>query len=294
MAKLPQAGGDLHETPELDGAPAEPSPTDLYLNLLKRCLTRFELDEDLAPVLPGSPLKRRLWAELSKLLERRDIVAYKRRPFDAWSREEGHDWPLRAETMIGLRRLDNVQECVKTVVAEDVPGDVLEAGVWRGGAGILMRAVLEVMGDTERTVWMADSFQGLPKPRPEHPADAEDAHWTQPFLAVPLEEVKRNFTRYGMLDERVRFLEGWFSETLPTAPIEQLAVLRADGDMYGSTMDVLSALYPKVSVGGFVIIDDYGAIAQCRAAVEDFRSEHKISEPLQRIDHTGVFWRRRR
>jgi len=294
MAKLPEASGVRRDTPQVDPALAGPTPTDRYLDLLKRCLTRFDLDEDLGPVVPESQLKQRLWAGLSKLLERRDIVAYKRRPFDAWSREEGRDWPLRAETMIGLRRLDNLQECIETVVAEEIPGDVLEAGVWRGGAGILMRAVLEVLGDTERTVWMADSFKGLPKPRPEHPADVDDSHWTETFLAVPLDEVKRNFTRYKMLDERVRFLEGWFSETLPDAPIESLAVLRADGDMYGSTMDVLNALYPKVSVGGFVIIDDYGEIAQCRAAVEDFRSQHKISEPLQRIDGTGVFWRRRR
>ena len=294
MAKLPQAGDDLGAAPSTNGHDPVPTPTDRYLDLLKRCLTRFDFDEDLAPVVPNAPWKRRIWGEVSKLLERRSIVAYKKRPFEAWLREEGRDWPTRAETMIGLRRLDNLQECVQTVVAEDVPGDVLEAGVWRGGAGILMRAVLAVTGDTTRTVWMADSFQGLPKPRPEHPADAADDHSTYSFLAVPLQQVKANFARYGMLDDRVRFLEGWFSDTLPTAPVERLSVLRVDGDMYGSTMDVLDALYDKVSVGGFVIIDDYGEIPQCRAAVEDFRAARKISEPLQRIDGTGVFWRRRR
>ncbi len=289
---ISQAGDDLGR--QARGAATGPTASDRYLTLLKRCLTRYDFDEDLDPVVPGSPLKRQIWAQVSKVLERRDLVAYRKRPFEAWLREEGRDWPTRAETMIGLRRLDNLQECIETVVADGVPGDVLEAGVWRGGAGILMRAVLDVLGDTERTVWLADSFQGLPKPRPEHPADADDKHWTQPFLAVSLDEVKRNFARYDMLDDRVRFLEGWFSDTLPAAPIEQLAVLRADGDMYGSTMDVLDALYAKVSVGGFVIIDDYGEIAQCRAAVEDFRTQHKISEPLQRIDGSGVFWRRRR
>ncbi len=293
MATPPHASDDVRGTPQVNGTAPTPTPMDRYLDLLKRCLTRFDLDEDLGPVVPATPLKRRLWVELAKLLERRDIVAYKRRPFDPWVREEGRDWPLRAETMIGLRRLDNLQECLEAVVADHVPGDVLEAGVWRGGASIFMRAVLGVLGDTDRTIWLADSFQGLPKPRPEHPADADDTHWTQPFLAVSLDEVKRNFTRYGMLDERVRFLEGWFADTLPNAPIEQLAVLRVDGDMYGSTMDVLSALYARVSIGGFVIIDDYGEIPQCRAAVEDFRLAHKISEPLQRIDGTGVFWRRR-
>ena len=289
---ISQAGDELGR--QAEGMAAGPTASDRYLTLLKRCLTRYDFDDDLDPVVPGSPLKRQIWAQVAKLLERRDLVAYRKRPFEAWLREEGRDWPTRAETMIGLRRLDNLQECIEAVVADDVPGDVLEAGVWRGGAGILMRAVLEVLGDTQRTVWMADSFQGLPKPRPEHPADAGDEHWTQPFLAVSLDEVKRNFARYDLLDDRVRFLEGWFSDTLPSSPIEQLAVLRADGDMYGSTMDVLDALYAKVSVGGFVIIDDYGEIAQCRAAVEDFRAAHGISEPLQRIDGSGVFWRRLR
>lgn len=295
MPQLPQASGDARANAKANGAAAPgPAPKDLYLDLLKRCLTRFDFDEDLDPVVLGAPWKRKIWAEVEKVLARKDIVAFRKRPFQAWIREEGKDWPTRAETMIGLRRLENLQECVESVVADGIPGDVLEAGVWRGGAGILMRATLAVLGDTERTVWLADSFQGLPKPRAEHPADAGDLHWSQPFLAVSVDQVKRNFTRYGMLDDRVRFLEGWFSDTLPTAPVERLAVLRVDGDMYGSTMDVLTALYDKVSPGGYVIIDDYGEIAQCRQAVEDFRAEHKVSEPIQRIDGTGVFWRKRR
>jgi O-methyltransferase len=294
MATLPEATDMFSVAPPINGSSPATSSGDRYLDLLKRCLTRFDFDDDLTPIVMGSPLRRRVWAEVAKLLERRDIVAFRKRPFQAWIREEGRDWPTRAETMIGLRRLDNFQECIETAIADDIPGDVLEAGVWRGGAGILARATLAVHGDTDRTVWMADSFEGLPKPRPEHPADAEDMHWTQPFLAVSVDQVKANFARYGMLDDQVKFLEGWFADTLPTAPIDKLAVLRADGDMYGSTMDVLDALYDKVSVGGFVIIDDYGEIPQCRAAVEDFRTEHKITEPVQRIDGSGVFWRRRR
>ena len=297
MPTLPEATdvSDMFSVaPPINGSSPEVTSGDRYLDLLKRCLTRFDFDEDLTPIVFGSPLRRRIWAEIEKLLERKDIAAFRRRPFQAWIREEGRDWPTRAETMIGLRRLDNVQHCIETVVADGIAGDVLEAGVWRGGAGILMRATLAVHGDTERTVWMADSFQGLPKPRAEHPADADDQHWSQPFLAVSVDQVKANFARYGMLDDRVRFLEGWFADTLPGAPIDKLAVLRADGDMYGSTMDVLDALYDKVSIGGFVIIDDYGEIPQCRAAVEDFRAEHKITEPVERIDGSGVFWRRRR
>jgi O-methyltransferase len=292
MASLGRAHDDPQSvTTSTRPGPGSP-PAALYLDLLKRVLCRYDFDEDLGPLVMGSPLKRKLWAEVAKLLERRDIVAFRRARFEAWRREEGRDWPIHAESMIGLRRLDNLQTSIESVVADGIAGDVLEAGVWRGGAAILMRAVLAAVNDTDRIVWVADSFQGLPKPRADHPADQNDKHWTQPFLAVPMEEVKKNFERYGMLDRQVRFLKGWFSETLPGAPIERLAVLRVDCDMYGSTTDVLDALYPKVSVGGYVIVDDYGEIAACHAAVQDFRARNNITEPIQWIDGSGIYWRR--
>jgi O-methyltransferase len=275
-------------------AAAGATPHALYLDLLKRCLTRYTFETDLSPVVPGDSWKRRVWATVERTLGRRDIAVHRRTPFDPALRAEGRDWPASAETMVGLKRLDNLQFCVEQVVADDVPGDLLEAGVWRGGASIFMRGVLASLGVTDRTVWLADSFQGLPKPSAENPADAGDQHWTQPFLAVSQEQVRHNFERYGLLDDNVRFLEGWFSDTLPTAPVEQVAVLRADGDMYSSTMDILRPMYPKVPVGGFVVIDDYGAIAACRTAVDEYRAEHGITEPLEQIDWTGAFWRRER
>jgi O-methyltransferase len=194
--------------------------------------------------------------------------------------------------MIGLKRLNNLQECIDDALTNDVPGDFIEAGVWRGGTTIFMRALLRVRGDTTRTVWVADSFQGLPRPRPDvYPADEGDQHHTRPSLAVGLEEVKASFERYGLLDDQVRFLEGWFSDTLPSAPIERLAVMRLDGDMYESTMDALEALYDRLSPGGHVIIDDY-VLAGCRAAVDEFRARREIDEPLTVVDWTGVSWRK--
>ncbi len=203
-------------------------------------------------------------------------------------------WPAEAETMLSLERLDNIEFCVREVIRQGVPGDLIECGAWRGGATIFMRAALDYYGDTkDRRVWVADSFQGLPKPDPlVYPADANDPHWTFRELAAPLESVKHNFARYGMLDDRVRFLPGWFKDTLPTAPIQQLAVLRIDADMYEGTIQALEYLYDKVPRGGFCIIDDYGAVEGCRHAVEDFRAKRKISEPMRRIDWTGVFWRK--
>lgn len=124
------------------------------------------------------------------------------------------------------------------------------------------------------------------------PADAGHDLSHVDTLAVSADTVRAAFERYGLLDDRVRFLEGWFSDTLPSAQIEQLAVLRLDGDLYESTIDALHALYPKLSVGGFVIVDDYGAWEPCRRAVDDFRSAHGISEEITKVDWTGVHWRR--
>jgi hypothetical protein len=208
-------------------------------------------------------------------------------------RANGRDHPADGETMIGLARLDNLQHCVEAALIDGVPGDVLEAGVWRGGASILMEAVLAVHDATDRAVWVCDSFAGLPKPNPDrYPADRGDLFWTQRHLAVSLEDVRGNFERYGMLRDNVRFVEGLFQETLPSLPVERLAVLRADADMYESTTTVLDHLYSKVSPGGFVIIDDYDGVPACRKAVDDFRNRHGIIDPLVPIDWTGRCWRK--
>lgn len=195
--------------------------------------------------------------------------------------------------MVGLRRLDSLHRCIRDVLFDGVPGDFIETGAWRGGSSILMRGALRAYGDSDRLVWVADSFQGLPEPdENRYPVDTGDLHHTLSNLAVSLEEVKNNFDLYDLLDDRVRFLKGWFADTLPAAPIERLSILRLDGDMYGSTMESLSALYPKLSVGGYCIVDDYG-LKGCRAAVHDYRSAHGIQEPIEPIDELSVLWRRR-
>ena len=223
---------------------------------------------------------------------------YEDPPADHWNkgeynaavRELGSDWPSRAHSMIGARRMFNLRSLCEYALNHNVPGDFIETGVWRGGASIMMRAVLAAYGDTDRKVWVADSFEGLPPPDPQnYPADAGDTSFQYRELAVSLEEVQSNFAKYDLLDDQVRFLKGWFKDTLPLAPISNLAVLRLDGDMYESTMDALTALYDRVSAGGFVIIDDY-LLPKCKAAVTDFRDTRGIVTPLQDIDGAGVFW----
>lgn len=270
----------------------------LYLELLKQTLTGA-LTEEHGRALGthhswGSPrLSHRIADRVGDMLARFGItVLVQPAPYDAQLRAEGKDRPGRAETMIGLKRMNNIQECIETVLRDDVAGDVIETGVWRGGATIFMRAVLKAHGDATRTVWVADSFRGLPPPNVrDYPADANDLHHTAIGLRVGLEDVKNNFRRYGLLDERVCFLEGWFIDTLPSAPIDRLSVMRLDGDMYESTKQALDALYPRLSPGGFCIIDDY-VLQGCRQAVDEYRALHEISEPITAIDWTGVYWRK--
>jgi O-methyltransferase len=200
-----------------------------------------------------------------------------------------------SHTMIGPKRLQNVEECFLSILRDEIPGDFIECGVWRGGAVVFLRGLLEAYEVPGRDVWVADSFEGLPPPT--HPEDValglDLSRKRCPMLAVSLETVKQTFESYGLLDERVRFLPGWFKDTLPKAPIARLALLRLDGDIYESTMDALAALYDKLAPGGYVIVDDlFGPT--CRKAVEDFRAARGIVEPIVNIDWTGGYWRKQR
>ncbi len=223
----------------------------------------------------------------------RDLFPEAEPDVDPSTRSEGRDWPAHAETMIGRRRLENLLESLAAVLTADIPGDLAETGVWRGGATILMRAALLAWGDVDRLVWVIDSFQGLPTPDPDRwPADADLDLSGIEALSVSRAEVETAFARYGLLDDQLRFLEGWFSDTLPSAPIGQLALLRLDGDLYQSTWESLTHLYPRLSPGGILIVDDYGAFESCRRAVSEFREQHGIREPINKVDWTGVWWQK--
>jgi O-methyltransferase len=206
----------------------------------------------------------------------------------------------QAVTLLPMARLDSLQDCAVAVVRDQVPGDFIETGVWRGGATILMRAILDELDVHDRLVWVADSFEGLPEPDAElHPIEAKfhsgpvAGKWFD-HLAVDLESVQANFELFDFLDDQVCFLKGWFKDTLPAAPIERLALMRLDGDYYESTRDALVNLYDKLSPGGFVIIDDYGDITwtECKRAVDEFRHERRITAPMTMVDTKCGWWRK--
>ncbi len=250
------------------------SAAGLYLNLLKRTLTNTLFTAE-----PNADAK--------------DEIEYVTGFIEHYIRGV-------AISMLPMARMDNLHACIEDVLQRGVPGDLIETGVWRGGATIFMRGALKAHGVTDRKVWVADSFEGLPEPDADKfPLEAK-AHKgavmrkAYNHFAVGEEDVRRNFAAFGLLDEQVVFLKGWFRDTLPTAPIERLAIMRLDGDYYESTMDGLVNLYDKLSPGGYAIIDDYGedTWTYCRKAVEDFRSKHGIDAPMTRVDSKCYYWQK--
>ncbi len=235
--------------------------------------------------------------------------------YNSYIRFMGQDAPDRSPSMIGPVRMRNLRYCCESVLMDNIPGDFIETGVWRGGACIFMRGLLEAYGDTARRVFVADSFRGLPRPDPaQYPADLGVTHHEVEYAKVSREEVEENFRRYGLLDDRVVFLEGWFKDTLPSAValpmstysgspsypnfacqhymglIKKLSILRLDGDMYESTMQALENLYPRVSPGGYVIIDDLN-LPECKKAVIDYIKKYDIQDPVMPIDGCGGWMR---
>lgn len=270
----------------------ERSLIDAYLGLMAEVvLGRLAPAETrLVPVGPSGRVERLLAAAVG----RTGSVVARPMPEGAVDHEHGRHQiaPPGAFTMMGRARLDHLRRCIEEALADGVPGDVIETGVWRGGATILMAAVLEAHG-SDRNVYVADSFEGLPAPDVErYPADGFSDLHTRDELAVTVDTVREHFRRFGLLTDNVHFVKGWFRDTLPALADHRWAVIRLDGDLYESTMDALANLHPGLSPGGFCIIDDYGAYQACRDAVHDYRRDNDITDPIERVDWTGAWWRR--
>ncbi|CAA0104355.1 Demethyldecarbamoylnovobiocin O-methyltransferase [BD1-7 clade bacterium] len=270
-------------------------PVNLYLELLKRSLTNelnleYELrclylleciNDGKEPDICVSRDIHQAWEE------RYQTLLYNREHALHPCKDNIAHFP---HTLIGRQRLNNIEDCLDDIQRDNIPGDVIEAGVWRGGATIFMRGYLKAHNITNKNVWVADSFEGLPPS-----IDSLDLQYNLSkyhFLSINEETVRHNFKTYDLLDEKVRFLKGYFCDTLPSAEIHQLSLLRIDADMFESTIDVLSNLYGKLSVGGYVIIDDYGIFEPCRHAVDMFRLRHKIKDEIRVVDNSAIYWRK--
>lgn len=281
-----------------------------YIDLLKKCLSGQIHDPRRGPGIISQTQSATLLREANDIfksylapsgdtvesfLGARSAPALASFPEELCLSLNGMHRDLTADSMSDLSSIDNLQYCVEQVLHNEVAGDLIETGIWKGGLPVLMRGILKAYGVTDRIVWAADSFEGLPKPDPRE--NLRDAIWFHLFgpldgLKISYEFVRGVFQKYDLLDDQVRFLQGWFADTLPGAPIEKLAVMRLDGDWYESTKLALDVLYPKLSPGGFVIIDDYGLPFGCRRAVDEYREEYGIEERILWVNQQVVFWQK--
>jgi O-methyltransferase len=273
-----------------------------YFNLLKLVVTRYSLNSNFGEYIPAHEIITRTGFEfkikyyllklVNAMLVRKNLclAAYISPSTVIGDREFGLSFPSEAETMVGLKRLENVIDLVNSTLERKISGDIVETGVWRGGVVILIQGMLIANNmDKIKKVYVCDSFEGLPKQ--EHPIDKLASMDNSHYLKVSLETVRNNFVKYDLLRENVIFVKGWFRDTLPKMEVEQISILRIDADFYDSTMEVLKNLYHKVTPGGYVIVDDY-SIDGCRNAIDDFREINHINTPIQIIDWTGIFWQK--
>jgi len=206
-------------------------------------------------------------------------------PYDSELRRLGDDWPAVGHTMVGHVRLHNIYDALSSVIDDNIPGDFVELGVWRGGSAIYAKAVLYAFGAEDRAVHVFDAFEVIPS----------YGGPLSSYLSVSQKEVEHNFKKYG-LDHNVVFHKGLFKDSVPVFRKESngnaIAVLRIDGNFYDSYQDALYYLYELVPVGGYVIFDDAFSHPHVMKCWKDFKSEQGLPEELTAIDNNAAWFRK--
>lgn len=269
-------------------------PLDLYIDLLKRTI-RNELyrDDNSPPSHNEVERGRQTYAHLQKRYPTLVNNAGITEEFVIF--QQRRSATPQAHTLGDMSQVDNVERCVRDVFRNKIAGDFIEVGVFRGGMTILMAGMLRALGEKNRRVYVADSFSGWPKPEENH--SVEDSVCYELFadagsFASSIEEVRHNFGSYNLLDDHVVFVPGWFDETLPKLDVEKFAIIRIDADWYESTQCALENLYPRLSLGGYLVIDDYGLPIGCREAVDEYRQNYQVRDDFQWVNDQTIFWQK--
>jgi hypothetical protein len=205
---------------------------------------------------------------------------------------------VRPYTMTSPERLFSLIQAVRHVCAAKIPGDVVECGVWRGGSMMAVARTLVECGERTRPLHLFDTFEGMSSPgekdvdidgqeagallRSQRKEDP-DSVWCY----APLEEVRARLADTGYDMSHVRFIKGKVEDTIPAHAPERITILRLDTDWYESTRHELEHLYPRLSPGGVLIVDDYGHWSGCRQAVDEYFAARNLKVLLNRIDYSG-------
>ncbi len=201
-------------------------------------------------------------------------------------------------TMTSPNRLIALCDSIRYIVQQRIPGDIVECGVWRGGSMMAAALMLKQMGQTRRSLWLYDTYQGMSRPsavdvdhqgrRARHLLDSQDRDNAESIWCVSsLDEVKSNLAKTAYPPENIHCIVGDVEQTIPATVPWQISLLRLDTDWYKSTRHELIHLFPRLSPGGVLLIDDYGHWAGCRKAVDEFLAECGMPLFLNRIDYTG-------
>lgn len=201
-------------------------------------------------------------------------------------------------TMTSKERMFALYESVNYVLDNEIPGDFVECGVWKGGSSIMVGLILKERGITDRKLYLYDTFDGMSAPDQndeDHSGVSAQAHLdankkedqTSVWCYSGIDEVKSNCEKLGIDSSNLKFVQGKVEDTIPQTIPTNICLLRLDTDWYESTKHELDHLYPILSEKGVLIIDDYGHWKGCRKAVDEYFAKHKVKGLMNRIDYTG-------
>lgn len=194
-------------------------------------------------------------------------------------------------TMVRNFNLINLYRMVRYINRNNIPGAIVECGVWNGGSAAMMAAASRDSG-VQREMWLFDSFEGLPRPS-ERDSAIERAFYFEDWNKGSIEKVKHVFNTLNLSLDQVNFVKGWFDQTIPGAPVREIALLHIDADWYDSVRMVLQSLYDRVAPGGYIVLDDYGYWQGCNQAVHDFFTERGIPRSaLRRVSDMGAYFQK--
>ena len=204
-------------------------------------------------------------------------------------------------TMTSPERILSLCEAIDYIQNNNIPGDIVECGVWKGGSMAAIARTLVHSGSTQRKLWLYDTFEGMSAPTdddvdflgrgasqlldaaPTDQADSRESIWCR----CALEQVRDTMALTTYPNQNIRYVKGKVEDTLATESPDQISLLRLDTDWYESTRCEMETLFPKLAIGGVLVIDDYGHWQGCRKAVDEYFSQNNICMFLHRVDYTG-------
>ena len=197
-------------------------------------------------------------------------------------------------SMLSTIRLLTLYQLVKEVQLQGLKGDIVECGVWNGGAcAIMAKSYQDAGGRNERSIWIFDSFEGLPPPG-ERDGESVAKYYFKGFSQGNLDKVRLIFNKLSVPFDNVKVVKGWVEDTLPKNNLGPVALLHIDTNWYESVKVALDNIYDKIVVGGFIMVDDFFFFEGCRNAVLDFLKERGIEHKVQitKVDRSAVYFQK--